>query len=141
MLTLPPSVRIFVCLTPADMRRSLDGLAALTREILQEDPLSGHLFVFFNRRRDRTKILFWDRSGLCLYYKRIEREVWSNVVDAAGSGGLFFLSVGERNTADHVSQQRGAVEGTPTALGTLRQPKHHRQASDPRTAALGPPGS
>ena len=76
MLTLPPSVRIFVCLTPADMRRSLDGLAALTREILQEDPLSGHLFVFFNRRRDRTKILFWDRSGLCLYYKRIERGVF-----------------------------------------------------------------
>jgi len=76
MLTLPPSVRIFVCLTPADMRRSLDGLAALTRETLQEDPLSGHLFVFFNRRRDRTKILFWDRSGLCLYYKRIERGVF-----------------------------------------------------------------
>jgi transposase len=76
MLTLPPSVRIFVCLTPADMRRSLDGLAAMTREILKEDPLSGHLFVFFNRRRDRTKILLWDRSGLCLYYKRIERGVF-----------------------------------------------------------------
>jgi transposase len=73
MLTLPPSVRIFLCLTPADMRRSLDGLAALTREILREDPLSGHLFVYFNRRRDRAKILFWDRSGLCLYYKRLEK--------------------------------------------------------------------
>lgn len=77
MLTLPPSVRVFICLTPADMRRSLDGLAAMTREILREDPLSGHLFVFFNRRRDRTKILFWDRSGLCLYYKRIEKGVFS----------------------------------------------------------------
>ena len=76
MLTLPPSVRVFVCLTPADMRRSLDGLAAMTREILKEDPLSGHLFVFFNRRRDRTKILLWDRSGLCLYYKRIEKGVF-----------------------------------------------------------------
>ncbi len=76
MLTLPPSVRIFVCLAPADMRRSLDGLATMTREILQEDPLSGHLFVFFNRRRDRTKILFWDRSGLCLYYKRLEKGVF-----------------------------------------------------------------
>jgi transposase len=73
MLTLPPSVRVFLCLAPADMRRSLDGLAALTREILREDPLSGHLFVYFNRRRDRAKILFWDRSGLCLYYKRLER--------------------------------------------------------------------
>ena len=76
MLTLPPSVRIFVCLAPADMRRSLDGLAAMTREIIREDPLSGHLFVFFNRRRDRTKILFWDRSGLCLYYKRLEKGVF-----------------------------------------------------------------
>ncbi len=76
MLTLPPSVRIFVCLAPADLRRSLDGLAAMTREILREDPLSGHLFVFFNRRRDRTKILFWDRSGLCLYYKRLEKGVF-----------------------------------------------------------------
>jgi transposase len=76
MLTLPPSVRVFVCLVPADMRRSLDGLAAMTREILKEDPLSGHFFVFFNRRRDRTKILLWDRSGLCLYYKRIEKGVF-----------------------------------------------------------------
>ncbi len=73
MLSLPPSVRVFLCLTPADMRRSLDGLAAMTREIVREDPLSGHLFVYFNRRRDRVKILFWDRSGLCLYYKRLEK--------------------------------------------------------------------
>lgn len=76
MLMMPPSVRVFVCLTPADMRRSLDGLAAMTREVLQEDPLSGHLFVFFNRRRDRVKVLLWDRSGLCLYYKRIEKGVF-----------------------------------------------------------------
>jgi len=76
MLTMPPTVRVFVCLAPADMRRSLDGLAAMTREILKEDPLSGHLFVFFNRRRDRVKILLWDRSGLCLYYKRIEKGVF-----------------------------------------------------------------
>jgi len=45
MLTLPPTVRVFLCLVPADMRRSLDGLAALTREVIREDPLSGHLFV------------------------------------------------------------------------------------------------
>lgn len=76
MLTWPSSVRIFICLSPADMRRSLDGLAAMTREVLHEDPLSGHLFVFFNRRKDRTKILFWDRSGLCLYYKRLEKGVF-----------------------------------------------------------------
>ncbi len=73
MLTLPPTVRVFLAIEPADMRRSLDGLAALTREILKRDPLSGHLFVFRNRRSDRVKVLVWDRSGLCLWYKRLER--------------------------------------------------------------------
>lgn len=73
MLTLPPTVRVFLAIEPADMRRSLDGLAALTREVLKQDPLSGHLFVFRNRRSDRVKVLVWDRSGLCLWYKRLER--------------------------------------------------------------------
>ena len=73
MLTFPPTVRVFLAIEPADMRRSLDGLAALTREVLKHDPLSGHLFVFRNRRSDRVKVLVWDRSGLCLWYKRLER--------------------------------------------------------------------
>ncbi len=73
MLTLPPSVRVFVCLEATDMRKGFDGLAAVTRELIGEDPLSGHLFVFFNRRRDRVKTLLWDRTGLCIWYKRIER--------------------------------------------------------------------
>ena len=87
MLTLPPSVRIFVCLEPTDMRKGFDGLAAATRELIGEDPLSGHLFVFFNRRKDRTKILFWDRSGLALYYKRIEKGRFQIAgLQAAGAG-------------------------------------------------------
>ncbi len=73
MLTLPPAVRIFVCLDATDMRKGFDGLAATTLEILKEDPLSGHLFVFFNRRRNRVKTLFWDRTGLCIWYKRLEK--------------------------------------------------------------------
>jgi len=68
---------VFLCLAPTDMRRSLDGLAAMTREILREDPLSGHLFVYFNRRRDRVKILFWDRSGLALYYNHLSSHCTS----------------------------------------------------------------
>jgi transposase len=73
MLSLPPSVRIFVALEPLDMRSSFDGLANATRHVLDQDPLSGHLFVFFNRTRTMVKALYWDRSGYCLMAKRLER--------------------------------------------------------------------
>lgn len=72
MLTLPPTVQIFVSSEPADMRRSFDGLSALVLAV-GHDPLSGHLFVFRNRRGDRVKILCWDRSGFTLWYKRLEK--------------------------------------------------------------------
>lgn len=73
MLTLPPSVRIRVCTTPVDMRCSFDGLAAATRNHLDDDPLSGHLFIFFNRRCDQLRCLYWDRDGYVLVAKRLEK--------------------------------------------------------------------
>ncbi|HXO27183.1 MAG TPA: IS66 family insertion sequence element accessory protein TnpB [Thermoanaerobaculia bacterium] len=64
MLTLPVSTRVLVCREPVDMRLSFDGLEAAVRERLQQNPLSGALFVFWNRRRDRLKILSFDGTGL-----------------------------------------------------------------------------
>jgi transposase len=72
MLSLPPSVRIFVSREPVDMRKGFDSLAQLVRSHLGGDPLSGHLFVFRSKRGDRLKVLYWDSDGLCLFYKRLE---------------------------------------------------------------------
>lgn len=76
MLSLPPAVKVFLASEPADMRRSFDGLAALTRDVIRRDPFSGHLFVFRSRLGDRVKILYWDRSGFVLWYKRLEKGVF-----------------------------------------------------------------
>ena len=73
MLTIPRSVRIFLGSTPIDMRKSIDGLKAIVQEELAQDTYSGHLFVFVSRRRDRVKILAWDKGGFVLIYKRLER--------------------------------------------------------------------
>jgi transposase len=77
MLTLPPSVRIYLAPGATDLRRSVDGLMALTRDRLGLDPLTGHLFLFRNRRGDRLKILVWDRSGFWVLYKRLERGTFA----------------------------------------------------------------
>jgi transposase len=73
---IPPSVRIFVATAPIDMRRSFDGLALAVRELLGEDPQSGALFVFVGKRRSRAKVLWWDKSGYCVLYKRLHRAVF-----------------------------------------------------------------
>jgi len=73
LLTLPSTVRIYVAAEAVDLRKGHDGLAAATRQIIRGDPLSGHLFVFMNRRRNRLKVLLWEPSGFLLLYKRLER--------------------------------------------------------------------
>lgn len=83
MLSLPPAVRIFVARGATDMRKSFDTLAALVCDVIDEDPQSGHLFVFVNRRKDRVKILWWDRSGYCLLAKRLEHGQF-RIYDRAG---------------------------------------------------------
>ena len=85
MLNLAPTLRIFLCATPVDLRKSFDGLAALVREALGGDPLSGHWFVFKNRKGDRLKILAWQEDGWALWYKRLEQGVF-HFPPAAGEG-------------------------------------------------------
>ena len=77
MLNLSPRVRVFVARGPTDMRRSFDRLAAEVETVLRQDPFSGHVFCFFNRRRDRAKLLVWERGGFWLHYKRLEEGTFA----------------------------------------------------------------
>ena len=72
MLTLPPSVKIYVAATPVDARKSFDGLAAIVESQFGLGPMTGHMFVFLNRRGHAAQTLFWDRNGFCIVKKRLE---------------------------------------------------------------------
>ena len=85
MIHLPASVRVYLCLTACDMRKSFDGLHQLVRDYLQLDAFAGHLFVFTSRRRDRLKILYWDRDGFAVWSKRLEEGTYAMpLTDSAG---------------------------------------------------------
>ncbi|MCB9915613.1 MAG: IS66 family insertion sequence element accessory protein TnpB [Planctomycetes bacterium] len=101
MLSFPPSpsVRIFVGRHAVDMRKGFDGLSGLVIDVVDEDPQSGHLFVFFNKRRDRMKALVWDGSGYWVLYKRLEH--------------------GRFQVFDRVSERSEAFELTSTDLALL----------------------
>ena len=98
MLGLPASVRVHLAAEPIDLRRGHDGLVALVRNSWNLDPYEGHIFVFLGRRSDRVKVLFWDRNGFVLYYKRLSQGRFRLPKVAAGA-------------------TRGEIDGT--ALGML----------------------
>jgi transposase len=74
VLSLPPSVRLFVATQPVDGRKGADSLMVIVRDVFRHDPLSGHLFVFFSMRRDRVRIVYWDRNGFAMWTKRLEHR-------------------------------------------------------------------
>ena len=127
MFTLSAAVRIYVAAAPCDLRRGFDGLSALTRSVIGADPLSGHLFVFLNKRRDRIKMLAWDRTGYVVVYKRLER-------------GTFRVPVAPRAGQQHVDVDAGELllmlEGL-DLRHARRQPRWYRSPHEPqRTAAV-----
>jgi transposase len=95
MIRAGGNIRVWVATAPVDMRKSFDGLAEVVRAFLGHDPLSGNLFVFRNRSGQRVKVLWWDRNGLALYYKRIERGTFAMPAPAAAGDKTAAISAGE----------------------------------------------
>lgn len=131
MMQLASRVRVFVCAQPADMRRSFDGLSGMVTQIVKQDPLSGHLFVFRNRNRDRLKILYWDRDGLAIWYKRLEQGTYQLPTDvkrannAQGEGES--ESTSAEITAEDLSLLLGGID-----LRTVERRKRFQRPSQPR---------
>jgi len=104
MFSLSPATKVFVALSPVDMRKSFNGLYALVQTLLQENPLSGHLFLFTNRLRNRVKLLVWDGSGIWVCAKRLERGSFGW---PTGEGASLCLRPEELQLLLH------GIEGTP----------------------------
>jgi transposase len=117
MIHLPASVRVYLCLSPCDMRKSFDSLHALVREQLQLDAFAGHLFVFVSRRRDRLKILYWDRDGFALWSKRLEE----------GSYAVPFADDGELRREITAQELAALLSGID--LSTAARRKRYRRAA------------
>ena len=84
MLRLAQGTRVFMAVAPIDMRRSFDGLHALVTGTMQLDAFGGHLFVFANRRKDRVKIMYWDRDGFAVWAKRLEEGTYAMPFEDGG---------------------------------------------------------
>ena len=85
---IPSAVRIYVCAQPQDMRRSFDGLARAVRDEMNGDPLSGALYCFVNKRANRLKVMWWDKTGYCMLYKRMHEAIVVLPVGTRGETGV-----------------------------------------------------
>jgi transposase len=116
MIHLPASVRVYLCLAPCDMRKSFDSLQALVREHLELDAFAGHLFVFSSRRKDRVKILYWDRDGFAVWSKRLEEGTYAVRFDD-----------GAERRREITAQELGALLSG-IDLSTAKRRKRYRRA-------------
>jgi transposase len=73
MLTIPGNTRLFICQYPVNMKKSFEGLSAIVEELFPNELFSGSFFIFLNRRKDLMKVLFWDKDGLVIWFKRLEK--------------------------------------------------------------------
>ncbi len=119
MIHLPASVRVYLCLSPCDMRRSFDGLHALVAGAMQLDAFAGHLFVFSNRRRDRVKILYWDRDGFAVWAKRLEEGTYAMPFDAGGE-----------KRREITAQELGAMLSGIDLSQAKRRKRYHRKPAE-----------
>ena len=125
MIGLIQGVKIHLCTQPTDMRRGFDGLSGMTQTLLDQDPLSGHLFVFRNRNRDKLKILYWDTDGLAIWYKRLEQGTFQFPTDGKAKEEL---AAGVEITTSQLSLLLGGID--------LRSAKQRKRFVAPKNPAL-----
>ena len=109
MLTWPSSIRVYVATEPMDVRKSFDGLSAAAQHVLEKDPMSGHLFVFFNRRGNQVRCLFWDRTGYCILAKRLARGTFRFAEQAKAGGPCVQIEAAELALSLEGIELRGAL--------------------------------
>ncbi|MCB0113919.1 MAG: IS66 family insertion sequence element accessory protein TnpB [Caldilineaceae bacterium] len=127
MLTLTGSVRVFVCTQPTDMRRSFDGLCGMVQGVVEQDPLSGHLFVFRNRNRDRLKILYWDRDGMAIWCKRLESGTWQFPTDLRRRAEADSVAGGAEISREELSLLLGGID-----LRSVERRRRYQRPHKPR---------
>ena len=123
MIHLPASVRVYLCTSPCDMRRSFDGLHAMVTGAMKLDAFAGHLFCFSNRRRDRVKILYWDRDGFAVWSKRLEEGTYAMPFEE-GDGSL------QETRREITAQELGALLSGIDLSQAKRRKRYRRKGTE-----------
>ena len=124
MLSVNQALKVFVGAKPTDMRRSFDGLMATAEQVMKQDPLSGHLFVFRNRNRDRLKILYWDRDGFAIWYKRLEKGTFQLPTD--------LMWEDEKRTSAEITTEELTLLLGGVDLSSVKKRKRYERPQKPR---------